>query len=147
MTDTTKQEGKNVSQTIEQKRAAFALVEINAFLETHAGKKESQKEFRSYASALPAMIHMNGLGQAAAFCRAKGETYGKLYDILSRWMIKAGQPFAGDSDLLAGVVARDMYTYRVAQAEALALMEWVKKFALAFMVEEEDAPGVAKEGP
>ena len=88
------------------------------------------------------MIHMNGLGQAAAFCRAKGGTYGKLYEILSHWMIRPGQPFVGQGDLLVGITAKNMYDYRVAQAEALALMEWVKKFALAFLVVKEvDASG------
>ena len=118
-------------QTIEQQRAAFALARINLILE-QPEDLAFNKEFRSYASSLPAMIHMNGLGQAAAFCAAKGKTYGKLYDIVSDWMIKEGQPFGprpGDDpeeeieNLLAGITARDIYHYRVAQAEALALLE------------------------
>ena len=127
----------DVAQTIEQRRAAFALNEINATLEDAATSQSFRKEFRSYASALPAIIHMNGLGQAAAFCCAKGGTYGELYNILSRWMISEGQPLAGQKNLLTGITVSDMYHYRVAQAEALALLEWVKKFALAFMVIEE----------
>ncbi len=128
----------HVSQTIEQQRAAFALTKIKT-LKEHASDN-SRKEFRSYASALPAMIHMNGLGQAAAFCRAKGGTYGKLYDMLSEWMVSKGQPFAGQPTLLTGITAMDMYHYRVAQAEALALLQWIKKFALALMAED-PAPG------
>ncbi len=95
----------DVAQTIEQQRAAFALDEINAALEGPAASQSFRKEFRSYGSALPAMIHMNGLGQAAAFCCAKGGTYGKLYDILSRWMISEGQPLAGHKNLLNGITA------------------------------------------
>ncbi len=135
----------HVAQTIEQQRAAFALDEINAVLAKRGADKPFRKEFRSYASALPAMIHMNGLGQAAAFCRAKGGTYGKLYEILSKWMIRDGQPFQNDDDLLVGITAADMYHYRVAQAEALALLEWLKKFALAFMATEDDENGKPSE--
>ncbi len=127
-----------MAQTIEQQRAAFALAEIENIRKKYGEDKPFRKEFRSYASALPAMIHMNGLGQAAAFCRAKGGTYGKLYHILCKWMIRPGQPFEREKDLLAGITSKDMYHYRVAQAEALALLEWVKKFSLAFMVIEED---------
>ena len=153
----------HVAQTIEQQRAAFALGEIRTLLDRRGDDKPFRKEFRSYASALPAMIHMNGLGQAAAFCRAKGGTYGQLYEILSRWMVRDGQPFQrdlgletehglarlgddrADDDLLAGIVSSDMYHYRVAQAEALALLGWVKKFALAFMAIEDDEPETGPE--
>ena len=129
-------------QTIEQQRAAFALQAINKILNDKQGDLAFNKEFRSYASALPAMIHMNGLGQAAAFCAAKGKTHGMLYDIVSDWMTREGQPFGrrpGDAtaakipNLLVGITSSDMYHYRVAQAEALALLEWVKKLALALM--------------
>lgn len=131
-----------VAQTIEQQRAAYALGEINRLLEAKPGELEFNKEFCSYASALPAMIHMNGLGQAAAFCASKGGTYKLLYDIVSEWMIRDGQPFGPQAgakprdaaaNLLEGITSSDMYRYRVAQAEALALLEWVKKLALALM--------------
>ncbi len=127
-------------QTIEQRRAAFALKQV----QDAKRRGVNAGEFRSYAKALPAMIHMNGLGQASAFCRAKGQTssgktYGELYQVLSRWLTSNGQPLAGNDDLLEGITLKDMYRYRVAQAEALALMEWVRKFAVAFMPEDKEA--------
>ncbi len=127
-----------LQQTIEQRRAAYALGRVKGAVEPSGeGKKPrvNVKEFRSYARALPAMIRMNGLGQAAAFCRAKKGTYGELYKILSGWLTRDGQPLAGHGDLLEGMVASDMYRYRVSQAEALALMEWVRKLAVAFTPE------------
>lgn len=123
-------------QTIQQQRAKYALAQVQQAL----SRKVSQKEYKSYAASLPAMIHMNGLGQAAAFFKskgAKGDPHGELYDLLSEWLCKAGQPYAGCKDLLDGVISRDMHAYRLAQAEALALMDWVKKFAKAFMNEGE----------
>lgn len=130
-------------QTIEQRRAAFALERIGKIKETI-----KHGEFRSYSRALPAMIHTNGLGQAMAFCKSKaqsknGKTYGALYDILSDWLTRDGQPLspsnaATSRDLLECMAKVDMYYYRVAQAEALALMEWVRKFAVAFLDKKEE---------
>ena len=131
-----------MSQTIEQERAAFALTKIHGL-----GSEVKHKEFRSYASALPAMIHMNGLGQALAFCHAKGsgkngKAYEKLYEIVSDWLTKKGQPLepaVGDSrsDALTRLTVVALEHYRVAQVEALALMDWVRKFAISFLVESE----------
>lgn len=116
---------------IQQKRAKSALTEI----EQAISDKVNQKEFISYAASLPAMIHSNGLGQAAAFFKSKGGTHEHLYQLLSGWLAEEGQPFAGQ-DLLKGIIDSDMQTYRLAQAEAQALMDWVKKFARAYMDKE-----------
>ena len=124
-------------QTIQQQRAKYALEQVQAALD----RKVSQKEYKSYASSLPAMIHMNGLGQAAAFFKSKGtkgDAHGDLYNLLSDWLCKTGQPYAGCKDLLEGITTRDMHTYRLAQAEAQALMDWVKKFAKAFMTQDDE---------
>ena len=126
-----------MEQTIQQKRAKFALDEINKL--PRALKPDEQKEFISYASGLPAMIHTNGLGQAMAFCKVKGKdraAYKKLYEIISAWLCQSPQVYAGCRDLLEGITTKDMHEYQLAQAEALVLMSWVKKFAKAFLAEE-----------
>lgn len=123
-------------QTIQQQRAAYALTRVENAANNH---QINHKEYKSYASSLPAMIHMNGLGQAAAFFKSKGSTHGELYNLLSGWLCQAGQPYAGCENLLEGITTKDMHQYRLAQAEAQALMDWVKKFAKAFMITEEDA--------
>ena len=135
-------------QTIQQQRAKYALRRVqSAANNPHIG----HKEFKSYASNLPAMIHMNGLGQAAAFFKSKGNSspeYAALYNILSNWLCSSDndpqlqqempiQPYSGCADLLAGITTKDMHAYRLAQAEAQMLMDWVKKFAKAFMTESE----------
>ncbi len=122
-------------QTIQQQRAKYALEKVN---QAATNPRISHKEYKSYASNLPAMIHMNGLGQAAAFFKSKGDTHGELYNLLSGWLCQQGQPYAGCTNLLEGITTKDMHAYRLAQAEAQALMDWVKKFAKAFMTDGDD---------
>lgn len=133
-------------QTIQQQRAAFALAAveavnngIKAISEGNNRDKIKASEYKSYASNFPAMIQMNGLGQAAAFFRSKGtgtdskaRAYQALYNTLSEWLSKPNQPYQG-KDLLDGITQSNMQTYMLAQAEALALLDWVKKFAKAYM--------------
>jgi CRISPR-associated protein Cmr5 len=131
---------------MQQQRAEFALKQVQEAAENL--DKAKQKEYLSYAASLPAMIHTNGLGQAAAFFKAKGGTHELLYNLLSDWLIRGAEkkegsknayeipfkpPFNKANDLLEGITTSDMQTYRLAQAEAQALMDWVKKFAKAFM--------------
>lgn len=140
-----------MEQTIQQKRAKFALERVQKFAKqledvklTNDDKKRKeeeakQKEFVSYASGLPAMIHMNGLGQAMAFCKLKSkdrDSYGQLYQLVSDWLCEQGQPYQGKSDVLTGITQEDSAHYQLAQAEALVLMSWVKKFAKAFLAED-----------
>jgi len=136
-----------MEQTIQQARAKFALEEITKLKSL---TKDEQKEFISYASGLPAMIHMNGLGQTMAFHKLKGkrkdpnkistdrgvEAHKALYDLISKWLCKSGQPYHPKTDVLEGITQCDMAHYQLAQAEALVLMSWVKKFAKAFLTEE-----------
>lgn len=125
-------------QTMQQERAKFALERVEA-----AKENISQKEFKSYAAGFPAMIRMNGLGQAAAFYRSKGagsdakaKAYFAIYCLLSDWLGESGKPYGAYDDLLKGITEADMDRYRLAQIEALLLLDWVKKFAKAFMEDE-----------
>ena len=127
-------------QTIQQQRAAYALECVEKARDENTNDKEFQKVFKSYASGLPAMIQMNGLGQAAAFYQsksqgndAKARAYASLYEILSDWLTKPGRVYSSHRDLLKGVTQEDMKTYMLAQSEAQALLDWVKKFAKAYM--------------
>jgi CRISPR-associated protein Cmr5 len=135
-----------MAQTIQQQRAKYALDEVNKLSILWATEPDKQKkfqsEFTSYASGLPAMIHMNGLGQAMAFCKTKGkgkdrDSYEKLYQLVSVWLCKEQQPYHGCVDVLAGITGKDRQHYQLAQVETLALMSWVKKFAKAFLTDEE----------
>lgn len=117
-------------QSIAQKRASDALQKIqNAAKDS----KTRKSDLSSYANDFPAMILMNGLGQAAAFYRSKKDEHRRLYDFLSEWLCGDGQVYANHKDLLDGITKEDMHKYRLAQAEALAYLDWIKKFAKAFL--------------
>lgn len=115
-------------QTIEQRRAQRALQWAQA------GRID--KETKGAAESFAPLILMSGLGQAAAFYKSKGPNHRRLYDLLSEWLCAARQPFSESNDLLQGLVAADQRTYRAAQAEALAFLQWVKKFAKAYGEED-----------
>ncbi len=124
---------------MQQQRAAFALAGVKKAKEQLIEEKK-QREYKSHVSAFPFMIHANGLGQAAAFYRSKGKEkkdYYLIYKLLSDWLSQEGQPFF-EMDLLDGITQEDMHAYITAQAEAMVFMDWVKKFATAFMRDDEE---------
>ena len=123
--------------TIQQQRAKYDLERVQDL--ANKLKADEQKEFISYASGLPAMIHMNGLGQALAFCKLKAKdrgSYLQLYLLVSDWLCQPGQPYQDKDNVLEGITQCDQAHYQLAQAEALVLMSWIKKFAKAFLVED-----------
>lgn len=117
-------------QTLQQLRAKHALGKVKDLVALKEGDK-----LKARASELPFMIHANGLGQAAAFFKSKKDKdgYNYLYQILTAWLTQSGRPFAGKSDLMQAITECDLHTYRVAQAEAMQYMDWVKKFAKAYL--------------
>ncbi len=126
--------------TLQQRRAYFALTRIRKLADEWKDEPKKQKEFNSYASAMPFMIHANGLGQTAAFYRRKGpdHTYYRLYQLLGDWLREADQPFAGSTDLLDGITQFSMDAYLAAQVEAMLFLDWVKKLASAFLARDEE---------
>jgi len=111
-------------QSIEQQRAKAAL----AWAENGVDADEL-----SAANGMPAMILMSGLGQTAAFYKSKDKAhYTNLYNELSKWLIRPDKPYAGKENMLKGITQCDAKTYRAAQVEALAYLQWVKKFAKAY---------------
>jgi len=119
-------------QTLAQRRAADALKKIQNLESKDYGK------YVSYVKGLPAALLMNGLGQAAAtlLSSAKGkkeDPHRLLYDHLSSWLCRDDDPA---SDLLESITKNDENHYLCAQAEALAYLDWLKKFARAFLKEK-----------
>lgn len=121
--------------TLQQQRAAFALKHVQGWVSKEVGVR---KKLNSYAAKMPFMVHANGLGQTAAFYRAKGEKdpHHDLYRLLGAWLTRADQPFVGKTDLLDGITSTDLHTYMAAQAEAMLFLSWVKQFAAAFLESE-----------
>lgn len=120
-----------------QHRIAYALKCVNQL--QHAS---NYGNYVSYVKAFPAAILNNGLGQALAtlLAKAKGDLndpHQILYGHVSQWICddSANMPYPGADHLMNALKTGSQEQYVRAQAEALFLLEWLKKFAGAFLEE------------
>lgn len=103
-------------------------------------ENQSCGHYVSYVRALPAEILQMGLGQALATQLAaaggeKKDPHRILYGQMERWLCSehVETPFPEGENLMDAIVGHDEATYLRAQTEALAYLEWLKKFAVAFL--------------
>lgn len=131
-------------RTLGQKRAAFALQEV---LHSKCG---NPKEFKTFCAGAPAVILQNGFGQAVAFwySKSKGKEFDKhqvLLDMIMKWLcLRNGdvkndfiQPYRSIKELVMALSSMSQQEYLAVQGETLALLEWVKRYANAFLTGEE----------
>lgn len=130
--------GQQERRTLEQERAAFAWERVK-LLEDLKEKADAGM----YIRRLPAMTFANGLGQTLAFLLAKaaGESHDpaafEVYKILADWLIRHRRIYSGEpEDLIKTIAESDRYQYQLAQEEVWALLNWLKKFADAFLPKE-----------
>lgn len=134
-----------MTQTLAQKRAADAWQKTRELLQPK--NEDFNDKYASYTASLPATIQMCGLGQAAATllsaARGKADAHKKLYDNLSNWLCRDEKeaPYRGANDLMEAIVGNDRDAYLRAQAEALAWLEWMKKFATAYLKKPDKGEG------
>ncbi len=150
------QEPTFTRQNSEQKRGAQAWENIRAIKnldKTTKKDKKLEKEYRSLARGLNAMIQINGLGQTLGFLNAKGSEkkphYHLLLTHLTEWMRDLSHFRVANSDvmkdrndgLLMWVINSDTSNddYRRATTECLAFGVWLRRFAEAEL--EEPKPG------
>lgn len=111
-----------------------------------AVKPQSYREdYGSLARKMPTFIQNNGLAQTLAFLEAKGkrddcknrkEHFVQMADHLSYWICH--HRFPGDQErLLDRVLKMDSQTYRLVTHEALAFLQWLKRFAEAELGDKE----------
>lgn len=132
-----------MKRSLEQRRAKDTLHKIKGRLKDFKGKKKNRERYLSRAKSLPAMIVMCGLGQTAATLLSVGK--GKkdnpdqmLYDDLASWLCKGEDaPYKDETDLIKAIVEGDRKIYIKAQVEAIKWLEWLKKFATAYLSFEE----------
>ncbi len=146
------------AHSIEQRRAKRALDAIETMArEDRKDKKKFLEAYTSYAKSFPATILLSGLGQAVAMAMSRSgsgegnkEAWGALVGHLETWLLKeAGEasPYfdaqyggVGKTpglELVKKITALDQRAYVTAQAEALAYLQWLKKFANALLAEPE----------
>lgn len=117
--------------TIGQERSSFALEKV-------MGVKVSDKSgFASFTAGAAIMILQNGLGQAVAFWRQKSDgkntnKHGALLEIVRLWLDRKGLVESSDDRTFIAELGKvSQQSYLAAQKEALALIEWVKRYANA----------------
>jgi CRISPR-associated protein Cmr5 len=112
-------------RTQEQKRAARAWENVREVV-----GHEKAKEYSQLSKGAPADIQTFGLGQTLAFWNAKGETHHlNLLNHVSAWVLEQ-MKVTGSTSLLDWLINRaSTDDYRRATTEAIAFLNWVKRFA------------------
>ena len=135
-------------RSLDQHRAADALASVKQVMS--AGDPNFLASYRSYVERLASTIVTNGLGQALATERAAAGPEGspkkaderahmELYANLNRWLCRPdGGVYPGAADVLDAMMERSQADYVRAQAEALAWLEWHKKFCQAYLPRREE---------
>jgi CRISPR-associated protein Cmr5 len=128
-----------IHQTLDQERAKAAWHFVK---ETHA----DPEKYKTLVKRFPALINHNGLGQTIAFLTAKkkgGNAEGELLDQLSRWLMRSGMnehatcyvppyndvDYSTKEELSACISDHDSRTYIRATREALAFLDYLRRFA------------------
>mgnify|MGYP000929336061 CR=1 FL=1 len=131
-----------MKRNLEQKRAEYALNTIKKRREEFQDNSKKRERYLTRVKNLPATIIMCGLGQTVATLLSVGKGINDnpdqmLYEDLKNWLCgdREGVIYQ-DKDLIKAVVNNDRKKYIKAQAEALKLLEWLKKFATAYLSEE-----------
>ncbi len=155
-----------MSRTLEQKRAKYALADaVIPIKEKHDDLKskkgineEAEKEFKkydkfvkkyaTYVRRTPIRILNNGLGQALAFLLSKQEKEASakhFYEQLQTWLCGIKDDMhpmrvytTGTQDLINQLMEGTRQEYMRAQIETLALLNWMKKFADAYLPEDKE---------
>lgn len=131
-----------LAQTLEQKRARYALAAIRAYTVDGVPEEDARK-YATLVRSLPAMVLSNGLGQALAYLladaeRDRGKPSYKLYDQLQSWLV-GGRDDAyrervfGTGQLIDVLMEGSRGEYQRAEAGALRLLAWMRKFADAYL--------------
>lgn len=128
-------------RTMAQKRAGFALQKV---LNIHSDKKD----FEKFSAGIPSMILQNGFGQTLAFLLSKGtdkegkikqhDKHIEIFDIIKEWLSYQKEDVKnnfvkeqGRTKMIDELMKMKVHEYQAAHNEALALLEWIKRFASA----------------
>jgi len=126
------------NRSIQQQRAHYALKKVS---EAKGSGEAVAKRFKAYSNTLPAMIQMNGIGQALAFAYQKSngkkaeeaKGWKLLFDLVDHWLMNERNIWGKSSSahVVMALSEGNQAQYQLAQAEAQALLSWVKDFARA----------------
>jgi CRISPR-associated protein Cmr5 len=117
-----------MQQALPQRRAQHAWQTVQDV----AGNNAAREELSRQSKKVPVRIQMSGLGQALAFLKGKPDS-STLHNALSKWISEVyptGNPRHKD-DLLERVIAENTEFLKLATAEALLWLQWLKRFCEA----------------
>ncbi|MCI1882871.1 MAG: type III-B CRISPR module-associated protein Cmr5 [Sporolactobacillus sp.] len=125
-------------QTIENGRAAFAFNAVKEYVDKHSSESDFNSNFKSYIKKMPAMIHVNGLGQTLAFYYSKRTTkaYGAIYKMIGDYLKTKFDSATKYTELIDWVVNLQSPEYRLATNETMALLDWMRKFVSGLVTED-----------
>ena len=115
-------------RTLGQQRSEFALKKVM--------ENQNLTSLKPFSAGAPSMILQNGFGQALAFWAAKGKNeHNTLFDIIRDWFNIYNTKFksADQKEFLEKISQSSQEEYFTLQDEALQLLEWVKRYANAFI--------------
>ena len=116
-------------QTISQERAKHALAAVKGWEDKSSS---DQKELKSYVVSMPAMILMSGFGQTCAFYKSSNKgNHEVVLQALQDWLKKG--------DIISFITKSSAQEYQLMQAESLEYLNWLKKFARAYLQGDDDA--------
>jgi len=137
-------------KNLAQKRAKHALDKVNEIIDKHANL--NNKNFKSFAAGAPTIILQNGLGQALAFWASKmkpdklnNEKY--ILNVIKSWFASSENPLkfiestTDEKSFITSLLDKDQTKYLEIQKETLAMLEWFKRYANAFLSEEKKKEG------
>lgn len=133
-----------MSQTIEQRRAFYALESAN----TWATQGNDLAKFKTLTPKIPTMILQNGLGQTLSFILPMtvgdkpSHAADQLYQFMQNWLCGTARSeerpciVYTSGDLIEQLISGSREDYMWAQQETLALFNWLKKFVEAKIDEQ-----------
>lgn len=126
-------------RTLSQERADFALKKVL--------EKTRVEKLANFSSGAPSVILQNGFGQAMAFWYAKAkdkksdtDEHKIITDIIEEWTRKKFSKHFSEGDsriFLDDIMKLEQGEYHQVQIETIKLLEWVKRFANAFIKNKE----------
>jgi CRISPR-associated protein Cmr5 len=116
-------------QTLEQGRAKHAFDAAK-----EAAKQKDKEEYESYTKKVPMFIKTNGLGATVAFMQSKGKACKMILNNLESWFetdIKFSSIYKAieGNGLVEKTINCNTSEYRALTTEALAYLNWLKRFA------------------
>lgn len=120
----------------EQERAKCAFERV----QTNKGAKNA-KDYRQLVRGLPAMVQQCGLGQTMALLASKGNDHHAMaLADLEEWL-KRFDYAKGKDGVLKALMDGESRGYRMATTQALAYLQWLKRFAEAAIEKPEHEEG------